>query len=84
MKTLEYNHLQNQLMQNLDNEKKLHQIIQSNKSLINKIVQTTGSGNPILTKPYDTLYEQENYKTLLLYQTEMEGINEVALFGEDG
>ena len=81
---VEYNNLQKQLMQNLDNEENLHRIIQDNKSLINKIVKTMGSGNHILTKPYDTLYEQGNYNMLLLYQTEIEDINEVALFGEDG
>jgi len=42
-----------------------------------------GSGNPILAKPYDILYEKGLYEEASFYQTEIETVNAVALFGEN-
>jgi hypothetical protein len=83
MKVQEYQHFQQDLLKNLNNHKKLHQIIQDNKNLINEIVKTMGSGNPILAKPYDFLYEKGLYEEASFYQTEIENVNGVALFGEN-
>ena len=84
MKVQKYNNLQEQLTQNLNSKENLHRIIENNRSLINQIVETFGSGSKFLTKPYDDLYDSHNYDLASYYQTEIENINEVALFGEDG
>jgi len=84
MKIQKYNEFQNNLIKNLSDKKALHNIISDNKALINEIVKNTGSGNVFLTKPYDILYEQGNYELASFFQTEIENVNEVALFGEDG
>ena len=83
MKNKRYEDLQQSLLNNLNNRQNLHKIIQENKDLINEIVKTMGSGNPILAKPYDSLYEKGLYEEASFYQTEIERINEVALFGEN-
>lgn len=83
MKT-QYNNLQEELIQNLTNKTELHNIIKNNVNTINYIVSKTGSGNPILSKPYDLLYDAGFYDMASFYLTEIEAINEVALFGEDG
>jgi hypothetical protein len=83
MKVQEYQYLQQDLINNLTNHKNLHQVIQNNKNLINEIVKIMGSGNPILAKPYDLLYEKGLYEEASFYQTEIENVNGVALFGEN-
>jgi hypothetical protein len=84
MKMKQYTDFQDLIMKNLDNKNKIHEIIQKNENLINEIIQNTGSGNSILAKPYDYLYEHSLYEMASFYQTELEQVNEVALFGEDG
>ena len=84
MKIQKYNEFQNNLIKNLSDKKALHNIISDNKALINEIVKNTGSGNVFLTKPYDILCEQGNYELASFFQTEIESVNELALFGEDG
>ena len=84
MKAQQYNELQNQIIEKLNNKYELHNIINENKSLINEIVQKVGSGSAFLTKPYDILCNEGNYDLASFYQTEIENVNEVALFGEDG
>lgn len=81
---MQYNDFQQKLQDNLYNKEILQQIIRKNKDLINETIRTMGSGNPILTKPYDTLYDAGKYDFASFYQTEIENINEIALFGEDG
>lgn len=84
MKVQQYQHFQENLLKNLSDHQTLHNIIQNNKDLINEIVEVMGSGNLFLAKPYDILYEKGLYKDASFYQTEIESVNEVALFGEDG
>jgi predicted lactoylglutathione lyase len=84
MKVQQYDDFQQKISDNLDSKEKLHTLFQQNKTLINEIVQKTGSGNPFLAKPYDYLYENRFYEMASFYQTELEQINKVSLFGEDG
>ena len=84
MKVQQYNEFQELIMKNINNKENLHKIIQNKADLINETIKLIGSGNSILAKPYDYLYESGLYDMASFYQTELEQINEVALFGEDG
>ena len=58
--------------------------INQHQKEINTIVEKYGSASNWLTLAYDTAYDAKYYDFLRVYQEEIEKINDVALFGEDG